>query len=253
MAIVTSDTRDVAAGGQAGQFQGSPAVITSATPNFASVFQNNVVVGNTGDSAAKELAAIQIALSSPLINGPNAGFLRNDAHLAVIELSDADDDDSAPDYTTANTLSFLQSLKPDVYDAVNRTYKHNFTISAVGVNSLGDADCLPLLPLIEEAVKFKSLVSSTNGSFASICKGDFGPGLSTISQTIAEAITQIPLARVPDASTLYVAFNGAPVPMNATDGFTYDSTKNAIIFHGSYIPAANTSIAINYIPKDIIR
>ncbi len=254
MAIITSDMRTVGAGGQHGQFQGVPSVITNTTPNFATTFQSNVVVGNTGDSAAKELEAIQFALSAPNLNGVNAGFLRSDAHLAVIELSDADDDDSATDgYTTANTLSFLQALKPDVYDVINRTYKHNFTVSTVGVQSLTDPDCAPLLPLIEVATKFISLTSSTNGSFASICKNDFSSGLSTISQTIAQAITSIPLARVPDVSTLSVTFNGSAVPNDPTNGYSYISSSNTIVFNGSFIPVANTSIAINYIPNDIIR
>ncbi|MGZ3653290.1 MAG: hypothetical protein ACXVCZ_19220 [Bdellovibrionota bacterium] len=251
MAIVTSDTRTVGAGGQNGIFQGVPTVISGTTANFAAIFQANVVVGAAGDSAAKELDAIQLALSNPNLSGANAGFLRSDAHLAVIELSDADDDDSTA--TTANTISFLQGIKPDKYDVLTNTYKKNFTISAVGVNSLTDPDCAPLLPLIEVATKFKSLVSSTNGSFASICKADFGPGLSTISQTIAEAITEIPLARVPDTSTLSITFNGTSVPNDPTNGYTYVSSRNMIVFHGTWIPQANTNISINYVPNDIIR
>lgn len=251
MAIVTSDTRAAGAGGQTGLFQGVPTVISGTTANFAATFQSNVVVGAGGDSAAKELDAIQLALSTVNLAGANTGFLRSDAHLAVIELSDADDDDSTA--TTAQTLTFLQTLKPDKYDVLTNTYKKNFTVSAVGVNNVNDADCAQFHGLIEEAVKFKSLVNSTNGSFADICAADFGPGLTTISQKIAEAITQIPLARVPDLSTLSITFNGTNVPNDGTNGYTYVSSGNVIVFHGTWIPQANTSIAINYIPNDIIR
>lgn len=251
MAIVTSDTRSAGAGGQTGLFQGVPTVISGTTPNFAATFESNVVVGAGGDSAAKELDAIELALSTGNLAGGNSGFLRPDAQLAIIELSDADDDDSTA--TTTDVLNFLQALKPPVYDVLSNTYKNSFTISAVGVNDYNDPDCVPLQPLIEEAVKFKSLVASTNGSFASICKADFGPGLSTISQTIAEAVTSIPLARVPDLSTLTITFNGQAVPNDSTNGYTYVSSSNSIFFHGTWIPQANTSIAINYIPSDIIR
>jgi hypothetical protein len=251
MAIVTSDTRTAAAGGQTGLFQGVPTVITGSTAAFGTVFANNVVVGAGGDSSAKEIDAIQLALSTANLAGTNTGFLRSDAHLAIIELSDADDSDSTA--STADTLTFLKALKPPKYDVLSNTYKDNFTISAVGVDDVNSAECAPLAPLVEEAVKFKSLVASTKGSFASICAADFGPGLSTISQTIAEAITSIPLARVPDLSTLSITFNGASVPNDATNGYTYVSASNSIFFHGTWIPQANTSISINYIPNDIIR
>jgi hypothetical protein len=251
MAIVTSDTRTAGGGGQNGEFQGAPTVISGTTPNFANVFKANVVVGQTGDPQAKELDAIQLSLSSSYLSGANTGFLRSDAHLAVIVLSDADDNDSTG--TTANTLSFLQALKPDKFDVVSRTYKKNFTVSAVAVDNVNAAECAPLLPLIEEGVKFKSLITSTNGSLASICANDFSAGLSSISQRIAEAITEIPLAYVPNLATLTVTFNGSAVPNDATNGFTYSATGNKLVFHGTYIPQDNTSIQIGYIPNDIIR
>lgn len=248
MAIVTTDLSGT---GQNAEFQGTPTVITSSTANFSNIFKANVAVGDGGDSAARELDAINYALSSPNIDGVNSGFLRSDAHLAVIVLSDADDSDSTA--TTASTLSFLQGLKPDKYDVISRTYKKNFTVSAVAVDSLTDPDCASLLPLIEEGTVYKSLVNSTGGSFASICKADFSDGLATISKKIAEAITEIPLARTPDTSTLTVSFNGSSVPNDGTNGYTYVSSGNKIVFHGTWIPQDNTSIAINYIPSDIIR
>lgn len=267
MAIVTSDTRTVGAGGQASIFQGAPSVITGSTVNFANVFQTNVQVGQTGDSAAKEMNAI-VTSTGALLNTSNTGFLRSDAHLAVIILSDADDNDSTE--TTATTLSHLSTLKPDLYDVVSRSYKKNYTVSAVAVNSMTDTDCydmdkdgavdndgnsdgVPDIQLYEEGTKFKTLVNATSGSFASICKADFSDGLNTISQRIAEAITEIKLARVPQVATITVLFNGNSVPQSAADGWTYDATNNKIVFHGSYIPQDNTSIQIGYIPNDIIR
>jgi hypothetical protein len=248
MAIITTD---VSGTGQNGEFQGAPAIFTSSTANFVSTFATNVQVGQGGDAQAKSLDAIQLALTAPNLTGVNAGFLRSDAHLAIIQLSDADDDDSTA--STADTLTFLDDLKPEKFDVISRTYKKNYTVSAVGVDDIADPDCAGLLPLIEEAVKFKSLVNSTNGSFASICKNDFSDGLSSISQRIAEAITEISLARTPDTTTLTVSFNGVAVPNDGTNGYTYVSDGNKIVFHGSYIPQDQTSIGINYIPSDIIR
>lgn len=249
MSIITTDTRATPVG-QAGEFQGAPTVITNNTPNFSNTFKANVVVGSFGDPAAKALDAIQLSLSAPLLAGANTGFLRSDAHLAVIVLSDADDDDSTA--TVAGTINFLGTLKPQIYDVVNRTYKNNFTVSAVVVDTGNPANAACPLPF-EDGVKFKDIASQTGGSIASICEADFSSGLVNISQRIAEAITEIPLARVPQTSTIIVTFNGAVVPQNATNGWTYSSTGNKIVFHGNYIPFDQTNIDVNFIPNDIIR
>ena len=266
IAIVTTDIRSNPTG-QEGMFQGLPKVITN-TPGFVTAFGNNVVVGAAGDPNAKALDAINLSLSPGLLGGANTGFVRPDAHLAVIALSDADDNDSAA--SPANVVSFLNGLKPDKFDVLSRTYKKNFTVSGVVVQAMNDPDCydmdkdgfvdndgdadgVPDVFLYEEGIKFKALAAATNGSIASICKADFSPGLTQISQRIAEAITEIPLGTVPNPATIVVTFNGTPVPGDATDGWTYSSTGNKIVFHGNSIPQDNTSIGINYIPNDIIR
>jgi hypothetical protein len=253
MAIMTTDIRDVASGGQAGIFQGVPQVFTSATPAFVNIFKSNVVVGDLGDSHAKELDGIQLALSSTLLNGANSGFLRNDAFLSVVMVSDSDDDDSTA--TPAQVQTFLSSLKPKVYDAVNKTWKDNFMVSAVIADPSDtniNADCAAFAPF-EPGTKLANLVSLTSGNVAMICSNDFSSGLTNLSENIVEAVTEVPLSQVPNLSTMVVSENGSLVPQDATNGWTYVSTGNKLVFHGSWIPVANTSISINYIPNDIIR
>ncbi len=249
MAIVTTDTRALGTG-QEGTFQGVPTVISNATPNFSNTFKANVLVGVFGDPSAKGLDAIHLSLSTALLNGANTGFLRSDAHLAVIILSDADDNNSSQ--TVASTVTFLNQLKPDKFDVITRTYKKNFTVSAVVVdtNNPGNAACPAPF---ENGVKFKAIAAATNGSVASICEANFATGLTSISQRIAEAITEIPLAREPSVSTIQIGFNGVNVPNDPTHGFTYTASGNKVVFHGNWIPTDNTVISINYIPNDIIR
>jgi len=270
MAVVTTDTT-----GELGKFQAqSPdggitmpiKVITSSTPNAVGHFNANVNVGIGGatSAAAKPLHAITLALSPALLASDNSGFLRSEAHLAIVIVSDADDSDSIFEGTTpASTLTFLENLKPDVFDVISRTYKNNYTVSAVAVNDVNEADCLIQYDYTGDAVadpvpyengdKYKTLITATNGSLASICATNFSSGLSQISQRIAEAITEIPLARVPNQSTISVTFNGNNVPNSPTNGWTYSSNGNKIVFHGNYIPSDNTTIGINYTPNDIIR
>jgi hypothetical protein len=278
IAVTTSDTRATPAG-QAGEFQSLPypyqhptdgtrsnpvnyvgangpsvKIITNSTTNLADHFISNVRVGDTGDANAKILDAITLALDSNALAGVNTGFLRADAHLAVIMVSDADDGDSnfglGSTASITNVQNTLQTLKPDRFDVITRKYKKNFTVSAVVVNNPADTNCV--VPF-EEGVEFKQLSTATNGSIANICDNNFATGLNQISQRIAEAITEIPLAQAPDTSTIKIYFNSALVPQDATNGWTYESSGNKVVFHGNYIPEDNTSISINYTPRDIIR
>lgn len=224
-------------------------LLDNNTPDLAGHFAANARVGILGNPNGTGLDAIELALSPSVLAGANAGFLRSEAHLAVIVVSDADDNDSNP-ATVASVTSTLQALKPDRFDVISRTYKKNFTVSAVVVSDPTDTNCVAPF---EEGLKFKALASATNGSIANICDANFATGLTSISQKIAEAITEIPLSRVPDTSTISITFNGVVVPNDATNGWTYVSSGNKIVFHGTAIPTDNTSIAINYIPADIIR
>jgi len=228
-------------------------ILNNSTTDLFEHFISNVRVGDTGAANAQSLDAIIRSLGTTKLAGVNSGFLREDAHLAVIIVTDDDDGDInfglGSTASTADVINHLQSLKPDKFDVISRTYKKNFTVSAVMV----DTDTTGCVAPFSPGVEYRSLVNDTSGSIANICANDFSTGLSQISQRIAEAITEIPLSRTPDVSTIQILFNGTVVPQNATDGWTYSSTGNKIVFHGNYIPRDNTSISVNYTPSDIIR
>jgi hypothetical protein len=228
-------------------------ILTNSTPDLFNHFISNVRVGDTGAANARALDAIVSSTSTAKLAGLNAGFLREDAHLAVIIVTDDDDGDIdfglGSTASTTDVISHLQTLKPDKFDVISRTYKKNFTVSAVMV----DTDTTGCVAPFSPGVEFRGLVTETEGSIANICANDFSTGLSQISQRIAEAITEIPLSRAPDVSTIQILFNGSVVPQGATDGWTYSATGNKIVFHGNYIPRDNTSISVNYTPADIIR
>jgi hypothetical protein len=249
MAIVTTDLRTVAAGGQEGFFQGAPSVINSSTPNFANIFKTNVVVGALGDANAKGIDAINTSLSTTLLNGANSGFLRSDAYLAVLVLSDADDTSSVT--SVANTVTFLDSLKPAL-DQPGGGTKRNYSVSSVVVDTSNAANTICPLPY-EDGVKFKQLSALTGGDITSICEANFASGLLNLSLGIAETITQVTLARPADPGTIVVSFDGMNVPQSATDGWTYVSATRKLVFHGNYIPTRNMNILVQFTPTDIIR
>ena len=248
MAIVTTDTYPTP-GGQNGNFQGVPTVISNVTPGFAAVFKANIVVGATGAADAMGLDAINLALSPAKLAGPNTGFLRPDAHLVVIVLSDADDNDSAA--TVANTFAFLKSVKPDTIDGGTGRSRQSFSVHAVmdDQTNPGPVPCVGS----EDGIKFRDLAVLAGGSRMDICANNFSAGLANLSEQIASFISQVLLKQTPQVDTIEVLINGLPVAQSAVNGWTYEVTGNKLVFHGTAIPADSSQIAVTYIPTDIIR
>ena len=83
--------------------------------NYQGAFADTMLaltdVGTAGSSTAQPLEAIELALGDP----QNAGFLRDDAKLAIVILA-AEDDASTGD--PAEYRAFVQGLKPDADDAM---------------------------------------------------------------------------------------------------------------------------------------
>ncbi len=71
------------------------------------IFKQTVQVGVEGTPIERGLLAVQLALSEPLHSGDNAGFLRDDAALYMIAISEEDDSSCRPffnDPATSETL-----------------------------------------------------------------------------------------------------------------------------------------------------
>ena len=103
--IVTTDMDDP---NDSGRFQGN--VITPETSNPVYEFTQQANQGSNGSATEQGFAAVQAALTEPLLSGANAGFLRDDATLSVIVVSDEDDSSSI---NAASFTSWFQSLKAE--------------------------------------------------------------------------------------------------------------------------------------------
>lgn len=251
IAVVTTDVRTTAAGGQDACIVGNPLIITPSTPNPVTALASNANVGFFGDAAAKGIDAIRFALDAPRSTGCNTGFLRDGAYLAVINFSDADDNDSVT--TTTGLVSYLDTLKPPSTTPGGVTVR-NYSVSAMVAPDATTADCQNLGPFTENGLKFMALANATGGVIADICQPDFSAGLLSVATRILEQTTAIRLNQVPQSGSISVFQNELQVPENSTNGWTFDSTTNSIIFHGTWIPtSANILLTVHYKPEDIVR
>jgi len=81
-------------------------------PATLAEFQANVLVGTVGTGKEQHFRAARLALTSPLVDGPNATFLRPGARLAIVFVTDEDDcSESGGDTVTTNDLCHASAVK----------------------------------------------------------------------------------------------------------------------------------------------
>ncbi len=213
-------------GGEAGRFfpvDGSrPRIVTAATPNARSVLAANTQVG-TCHYLEQGMEAMRLALSAPLVTGENRGFLRREARLGVVFVSEEDDHSGFP---VQEYVAFLRDLKGG--GAV-----------AGGIVDV-DQRCAATSGV---AHRYLELAAATGGVTASICQGDFTAPLRAIADRAYTPETGFALAEVPDAAGVIVAVDGVLAPPSS---YLYDAGSNEIRFHAPPSPGAR--VEVTYTP-----
>ena len=91
------------------------------------------------------------------------------------------------------------------------------------------------------------VADATGGFFASICTEDFDVAVTNMARSSAGMKSMFELAKTPsDLSQMTVQIDGADVPYDGVDGWTYDSTYNAVAFNGAYFPDGGSIIDVAY-------
>ncbi len=244
---------------QPGQLLGNPRIITPTTPSYETAFSRNARVG-TGDPGTAEsgLESARLALVDPQITdldapcdadcvepymcvsgrcgGYNRTFLRENASLEIIFVSDEEDQSNASE---AFFIDFFRSIKGEFNDAL-------FHASAIagprGGCSSSDGDAAA-------GDRYINVAEATNGGVASICDREFATALANIGNRAFGLRRQFALSRVADPASVQV-FNlsscsgGTRTP--SSSGWTFDRTSNSIIWAEGSEPGADTCFEVEY-------
>ncbi len=250
-------TMDDADEGRLQSRKGHPRIIASevlSAAQVAAAFKENIKVGTSGSATERGLKAAESALSPPIITanvpgdcpsgstacaepyscdtwdgtcgGYNAKFLREDASLEIILVSDEVDQSPAPvDYY----VDFFKNIK----GFRNDTMMHVNVI--VGwLNDSGSCD-------MSGFNRYKEVANRTGGRVESLC-GNFAAGLAAIGDSAFGLRVQFFLSRVPVPATIQVRVNN----VQQSTGWTFDAPSNAIIFDAANVPPENAVIRVNY-------
>jgi hypothetical protein len=234
IAVTTTDT---SGSGEAGRFVGTTRIITPATANGNSIFTQNVSLGTGGSGIEAGLEAAYLALSDPLINTYNAGFLRPDAALAVIFVSDEEDQ-------STNTTGFYENFLRNV-----KGFQNTALFSASAVVGTQNPVCNGPGGSADYGARYIAVANATGGVVESICAANWGQTLANIGLNSFGLKRQFQLSSQPVPVTIAVAVDSVGVPSTTAGGqtnWTYDIATNSVIFSASAVPQANSTIEITY-------
>jgi len=226
-----------AAGGEAGRLfpvDGSlPRWVAGRTADAAGKVQRLAQVGRRAQ-VERGMEALQRALSPPLVDGAddprtpqpldgNAGFLRPDASLAVLVVSD--EDDHSPG-TVEGHARFLAGLKGAGKGA--RTVVHAVVPAGAGCATAG-----------RTGGRWEALVQRTLGELLAACAPDCAPLMARVGARAGAPADRFPLSYRPAPASVEVRVEG-----RVTQGFRCDPVFNEVIFGAP--PPQGSRVEVRY-------
>jgi hypothetical protein len=218
-------------------------ILKNNTPNVAAKFGQMVNVGTNGSGTEQGLETAVMALTPPVIAAENLGFLRPDANLAIVVVSDAGDQSPQP-------VSYYQNRLINVKGFSRLSM---FTFNNIGPY-LASAPTGCTYDGGGDPARYGSLVTYTSGVRDEICTTSWATTLQQLGRTVFGFRTQFFLGNVPDLSggqTITITINGNPVAVSPTcAGSTtpacYDSTTNSITFTPTTTPGPGQAMSVTY-------
>lgn len=232
IAVVTTDMDDPQ---DSGQFQGP--WMDNKTPNLLGEFSDQVNQGTTGSGSEKGLAAVNAALSTPLVYSKlHSGFLRDEAALSVIIVTDENDDSGL---NTNNFSTWFRGLKKDPELARFNAF--------CGDRFLGCQDPFNSGITATGGDRYIDVVDATGGFFASICTSNYSSALEELSFSSVGMNIDFPLSEEPQTlDGMTVTIDGTEWSQDADNGWSYDPDSNSITFHGEAIPGPDEEVTVTY-------
>ncbi|MHB8875403.1 MAG: choice-of-anchor D domain-containing protein [Myxococcaceae bacterium] len=232
-------TTDNEPGGPQGRLQGTPKLLTPTTPNVEALFTQKVNVGINGSGSEQCAAPALAALTAPLITSDNQGFLRPDASLGVLAITDAVDQSMLP-------WSFYLDALSTVRDA------NLFSYSVIGpFNPSPPITCA--YDSVPDDGFHAFLTGATTGAKGEICTTDWAKSLEQLGKTAFGFRTNFFLKSTPDLTggrTITVKINGVvldPIDNRGTTVWTYDPVANLLHFEPMFVPEPGQTLSIEYL------
>jgi len=258
-----------------GALTGADPLVTFGEDDVVATFQANVEEAATLSGSGNEegLEAVFMAMCRAVENPPepcfdeidqfteadilsNEGLIRERGALIPVIVSDEGDVSRRRD----SQLEGAPDDQPDEYEALYALFGKRMGWAVIGPTP---GVCEGATPVPEwTADRYEYMVERTDGIWVDINTGapdcgvtDFADALEQIGELVNRLLDSFPLQAVPDPDTIRVFVEGRVVERATgdglggwTNGWSYDATANAIVFHGSAVPGYGAQVEIYYLP-----
>ncbi len=237
---IAATTMDMRRAGERGKFIGSVPVVTNSTPNAVTHLRNMIRAGGEGSNTESGLAAMASALSREHQLGKDSTFLREEALLVVVFLTDD------RDFSTGEVEDYYNYL--NTIKGSNEPSLQRWVTNFIGITDLSDPACRTFLDYAAKGVRYIELANLSGGVSESICYSDFSSYMNQVTSRLMSVLSEYKLKNTPLLDSLRVYKNGALVRQDSVNGWTYNETRNSIQFHGSESISPTDKIKIDYEP-----
>jgi hypothetical protein len=221
------------------QFETSPSatIITSqdADPmgELSGLIQMNMYNCQTAPQDEQMFEAPYLALQPSLLAGHNAGFLRDNAYLAILAVDGDAEDDLSPQ-SVQSYYDFYESVKGD-------PTLFSFSYINEGLSQITGGP----VPRVTTMVQLTGGVEADTTTNLATWTGT----LNQLWASAAATAYRYPLTGQPVASSIVVTLDGVTYPATGAHGnpqWSYDPTTNAVVFVPLAAPAAGDTVTVTY-------
>ncbi len=236
--------------------------ITPQTDDPSEVFSEIVAQGTSGSGTEMGFEGAYAAVCTPadpptldcplpLSTTENAGFVRDDANLSILVVSDEND------FSPLSVADYLNGFVEVKGEAAYRDHS-KMNISAVVGDTPPEVDggpsCTSANGNAKYASRYVEAVSETGGLIDSICADDFSPIVNQLGLTLSGLQVDFALSRTPDPTTLAVSLYDSSGVTKIRDltqdvDYSYVSETNSVHFDHSQIPPSQDWISVDYLIK----
>lgn len=219
---------------------GSANILTPSTPNYATVFAGTIVrpetincvaLGQCPDGDSEPLRSLSTAMQKHA--NTNTGFFRAGGTLAVIILTNADEDNLAP-LPSSTTPQAVVSRFNSIWGTGKQLRVYSIAILQGDSQCLADQQAGGLAAYGTYPI---ALASLTGGTSLSVCAQNYDPLLQQIGGALQGAPNVITLGHVPIPATVVVTLNPNP-------GISWTLGGDTLTFSAA-LPGG-TQITVNY-------
>ncbi|MEZ4241069.1 MAG: VWA domain-containing protein [Myxococcota bacterium] len=226
---------------------GDPPYLTADDPDYVAAFQERVQIGIGGSDKEKGLEAAWYALSPEMLVLHNVGFLRPQANLLVVVVSDEDDcsDDGFLDGRDSTSCYQLHDLLTPVREEVYRIFdaKNNGELVQLGaIIGPFDGSCADA----HDGRRYAQAALMTGGIIGKICDADWSNVLYDLGLNATGFIDTFVLSAAAAADSIEVTVDGQAVPGDPQNGWTYDPVYWTVHFNGTSVPPRGSEILVEY-------